>query len=98
MTAPRRFIRDMRRPDSIFDDEAERADFAIRYAIACDIQARLGYQVGDRHPPQVLAIMDRAQADMTHGEGPMAGLLPEDYGRGSVAAVVRAGILKEGRP
>jgi len=94
MTAPRRFIRDMRLPDSIFDDEAERADFAIRYAIVSDIQARLGYQVGDRHPPQILAIMDRTQADMTHGEGPIAGLVPEDYGRGSVAAVVRASILR----
>jgi len=95
MNAPRRFIRDMRQPDSIFDDEAERADFAIRYAIVSDIQARLGYRVGDRHPPQILAILDRAQADMTHDEGPMAGLVPEDYARGSVAAVVRAGILKE---
>jgi len=98
MTAPSRFIRDMRRPDPCeFEDEAERADFAIRYAIVSDIQARLGYQVGDRHPPQILAIMDRAQADMTHREGPMAGLLPEDYARGSVAAVVRAGILRDER-
>jgi len=38
--------------------------------------------------------MDRAQADMTHDEGPMAGLVPEDYGRGTVAAVVRASILR----